>query len=92
MVCRDTLGYYALSSFCTHQGCNVGTTNDAACGYDPTDLSAGFRCCCHDALYAADGTVISGPAPYRLIQLLLTIDEAGDLWVKHDEVPLGTRV
>ena len=63
-----------------------------SCGYDPSDLSAGFECCCHGALYAADGTAIGGPATGRLIQLRVTLDEAGDLWVAHEEVPPSTRV
>jgi len=51
---RDTGGVYAISRVCTHLGCLVNT--------DPS----GFHCPCHGSRYAADGTVVKGPAPSAL--------------------------
>ncbi len=44
----------ALSLTCTHQGCTVQRTVDTT--------ADGFACPCHGAVYAADGTVLGGPA------------------------------
>lgn len=48
----------ALSLSCTHQGCTVHQTVEAA--------PDGYQCPCHGALYEADGTVVRGPAQTNL--------------------------
>lgn len=47
----------AVSSECTHHGCNVNL-------FDP--LVGGLSCDCHHSFYAPDGTVLGGPAPKPL--------------------------
>lgn len=51
---RDTIR--AMSATCTHLGCQVQW--DAA--------GKQFKCPCHGGVYAADGTVVSGPPPRPL--------------------------
>jgi Rieske Fe-S protein len=52
-VWRDEAGkLYAVSAACTHKGCTV-TWNNADRTWD---------CPCHGSVYAADGSVIHGPA------------------------------
>ena len=58
----------ALSSRCTHLGCPVI--------HEPGDADAPFVCPCHDAKFAADGTVLDGPPPRPLDRL--PIDVPGD--------------
>ncbi len=53
-VFRDAEGVYAISLVCTHLGCIV----------KPAD--GGFDCPCHGSRFAADGSVIKGPAPTGL--------------------------
>jgi len=62
----DAAGIYALTSVCTHRGCNV----NAAGG-------EGFRCPCHDSAYDPQGRVTEGPARLPLRHLL--VREAGGI-------------
>ena len=48
----DSTQVFALSSLCTHQGCNVDWNVDRQ----------EFFCPCHGSTFKADGTVISGQA------------------------------
>ncbi len=45
---------YAISTICTHLGCIVKPS------------ATGFDCPCHGSKYAADGSVLKGPAPKAL--------------------------
>jgi len=70
----------ALSLTCTHQGCSVQRQVETSDG--------GYLCPCHGAAYAADGTVLQGPAQrdlerYTVLarqgdQLQLAAVQAGD--------------
>jgi cytochrome b6-f complex iron-sulfur subunit len=51
-VCRDGGGLYALSSVCTHAGCNIRFANQ----------NSGFRCPCHGSEFEFGGDVQRGPA------------------------------
>ncbi len=53
-VVRDAEGVYAVSTICTHLGCIVKQS------------ASGFDCPCHGSRFAADGSVIRGPAPKAL--------------------------
>jgi cytochrome b6-f complex iron-sulfur subunit len=64
-------GYIALSSICTHQGCQVS--------YDHG--SENLPCPCHGSIFSTTGTVLNGPASsnlkrYNVVQEgnILTID------------------
>jgi cytochrome b6-f complex iron-sulfur subunit len=76
---RDREGVYAISKICTHLGCIVRNTG------------TGFECPCHGSQFAADGTVIKGPAPQPLPWYKVT--RAGDDYVVDEDVtvPPGTK-
>lgn len=63
--------YLVLDATCTHLGCTVR--------WDETNRH--FRCPCHDASFAQDGAVVSGPPPQPLRQLATKIEE-GVLWAQ----------
>jgi Rieske Fe-S protein len=58
VVTQPTEGTYkAFSAVCTHQGCLVGAV-----------VNSTILCSCHNSQFsAADGSVLSGPAPRALI-------------------------
>ncbi|MFH0901995.1 MAG: Rieske (2Fe-2S) protein [Pseudomonadota bacterium] len=68
-VVRDSAGFGALSSRCTHLGCTVRRTAE------------GFMCPCHGARYAADGKVVSGPARRGLPWYYLWLEADGRIWI-----------
>jgi nitrite reductase/ring-hydroxylating ferredoxin subunit len=65
-------GFYAISSICTHLGCNVKRT------------CWGFECPCHGSRFDENGRVIRGPAPAPLNWYALTLSPRGDLVVDLD--------
>jgi Rieske Fe-S protein len=79
---RDALGFYALSTVCTHLGCIV--TEDAK--------SMGFMCPCHGSNFDAAGRVLGGPAPRGLDWLEISLAADGSLMVDTEKtVNPGTR-
>ena len=64
-------GFSALSSICTHLGCNVRQ----AAG------QRGFECPCHGSIYDALGNVTAGPAPKALAWHPLSLSRKGELVV-----------
>jgi Rieske Fe-S protein len=79
-VFRDTEGVYAVSRVCTHLGCLVRAETD------------GFHCPCHGSRFAADGTVLKGPAPTALPWV--AVSKAGDAYMVDESkaVAAGTKV
>jgi len=55
-VFRKPEGFYAVSSICTHLGCNVRWNSERP----------GFDCPCHGSTFDQNGKNISGPAPKPL--------------------------
>ena len=55
-VFRKPEGFYAVSSICTHLGCNVRWNGDRG----------GFDCPCHGSVFDQNGKNIGGPAPKPL--------------------------
>ncbi len=53
VLTEDGQNYVALSNICTHLGCRVRWIPE----------QGKFFCPCHNAVFAKDGTVISGPPP-----------------------------
>jgi cytochrome b6-f complex iron-sulfur subunit len=67
LLVHDEQGLRAISLVCTHLGCVVQEDGN------------GFTCPCHGSMYAADGTLIRGPATQSLGALPLEESENGDL-------------
>lgn len=76
---RDGDGVYALSKVCTHLGCLVKKSGKT------------FDCPCHGSQFAADGTVVKGPAPQPLVWHKVTRAGAGFFVDEGVTVPPGTK-
>lgn len=77
---RDANGVHAVSTICTHLGCIVKPTAE------------GFECPCHGSRFAADGSVVKGPAPRALAWV--KVGGSGGTYVVDEDVrvPPGTKV
>ena len=76
---KDAEGVYAISTICTHLGCIVKASGQ------------GFDCPCHGSKFAADGTVMRGPAP-RALDWLKVSGSGKSLVVDEDTVvKAGTK-
>jgi Rieske Fe-S protein len=67
-LCRDAGGLFAVTSVCTHAGCEVGFRANPA----------RFACPCHGSEYTFDGVVTQGPANANLEHYAVSIDTSGD--------------
>ena len=88
IVARDGAGFYALSGTCPHACCTVALCGGKACAVpliSPTDCApavraplsrsgAAFLCPCHGSQFAADGSVLTGPARTRLPSVALRLE------------------
>lgn len=70
-VFRRPEGLFAISSICTHLGCNVRWE----------DENGGFECPCHGSSFDQNGKNTSGPAPKPLRWLELSLDSERKLVV-----------
>ena len=66
-VCRDSGGLYALTSVCTHQGCDVAFATGQ------------FTCPCHGSQYNFQGDVTRGPALNSLKHYPLCLTTGGNV-------------
>ncbi len=68
---RNTEGFYALSTVCTHLGCT------------PNWLAADgkFKCPCHGSGFVITGINIEGPAPRPLERYKITLAEDGQILI-----------
>ena len=73
-VFNGTDGFYAVSSVCTHLGCNVKRTE------------SGFGCPCHGSQFDQNGQVVHGPAPKALPWYALSLSPRAQLVVDVDQV------
>ncbi len=81
---RDTVGLYAMSNVCTHQGCAVGVIG--AAGQET------LSCPCHGSAFDANGAVTRGPARTPLAHYQITSAADGSLSVCIGSVvPASTR-
>lgn len=79
-VARDANGFWAVTSICTHRGCDVRNSG------------AIFRCPCHGATFSHDGTNPTSPATRALRNFAVCIASDGSLFVDlGTTVAAGTR-
>lgn len=72
LVFRDKQGYfYALSTVCTHLGCNVEWKATGVPGHPEGVIT----CPCHGSLFNKIGDVISGPAPRSLDRYKMYLED-----------------
>ena len=67
-------GFFAISSVCTHLGCNVKKGGP------------GFACPCHGSQYDENGRVVHGPAPASLAWYALSLTPRAELLVDQDRL------
>jgi len=75
----------AYSVVCQHLGCIVGfLPAGSAPNCDPTAKASGPQgyCCCHGSVYdlVNGAAVTSGPAPRPVPQVILSVDDSGDIY------------
>jgi nitrite reductase/ring-hydroxylating ferredoxin subunit len=66
-------GFFAVSSECTHLGCNVKHT------------ASGFECPCHGSRFDENGRVVQGPAPRPLAWYAVSLSPREQLIVDLDQ-------
>jgi cytochrome b6-f complex iron-sulfur subunit len=72
-VFNEADGFYAISSVCTHLGCNVKRGGP------------GFECPCHGSQFDQNGRVVHGPAPKPLEWYALSLSPHVQLVVDLDQ-------
>ncbi len=72
-VGRDAGGVYAMSTICTHAGCDISGQG--------TISSSGLYCACHGSRFDPNGKVTRGPAGSPLQHYSVTVDAQGELTV-----------
>ena len=74
-------GFFAISSLCTHLGCNV------------KHIGQGFECPCHGSRFDENGRVVQGPAPRPLAWYAVSLSPREQLIVDLDQtVGPGVRL
>lgn len=66
-------GFFAVSSLCTHLGCNV------------KHIGQGFECPCHGSRFDENGRVVQGPAPQPLPWYAISLSPREQLIVDLDQ-------
>jgi len=74
----DQGGIYALSTICTHAGCDMANYGRIS--------SNGIYCSCHGSEFDVDGNVVRGPARRALDHYQVTIHANGDIYVDSTHV------
>lgn len=69
IIVREDGKIYALSSKCTHKGCDID------------DTSGSFACGCHGSTFGYDGKVTMGPARKSLNRYGISVNAAGHVLV-----------
>jgi Rieske Fe-S protein len=91
LIGRDAGGLYALSSICTHQGCDM---DEMIQGFPEGSIFiGGIACNCHGSRFDTLGNVLVGPAFSPLVAFQLTLGCDGVLYAdKSTVVPNTQRV
>ena len=71
---RDAHGLYAMTSTCTHEGCDMISQGSVD--------AAGVYCACHGSRFDANGAVLQGPATVALAHFKVSVDANGSITVE----------
>jgi Rieske Fe-S protein len=84
-VGRDSEGLYAVTSTCTHAGCDVVSQG--------SNTSALLICPCHGSRFDRNGAVTQGPAELPLVHFAVEVDSGGNVTIHGGtQVSAATRV
>jgi Rieske Fe-S protein len=84
---RDSGGIYAMTLVCTHEGCDLRTSQGGS--VTPTRI----HCGCHGSEYNGQGAVLLPPSTRPLDHLDVTVDPSGALTIHGDTVvPANARL
>jgi len=84
-IARDAGGLYALTSTCTHAGCDVQAQSSGT--------TATLLCPCHGSRFDRNGGVTHGPAPSPLVHFAVEMDMTGNVIIHGAvQVDAATRV
>jgi nitrite reductase/ring-hydroxylating ferredoxin subunit len=83
MLGRDAGGLYAMTSTCTHQGCDVEPFGSGS--------STTVRCPCHGSQFDRNGAVVHGPASSPLTHFAVSVDGSGNVTI-HGGKSVGADV
>jgi cytochrome b6-f complex iron-sulfur subunit len=72
-IARDQDGLYAMTSTCTHAGCDLIASG--------VITAQGIDCRCHGSVFDKDGSVVSGPATNPLEHFAVSVDPSGAITV-----------
>ncbi len=72
-IARDAGGLYALTSTCTHAGCDVEAQGSST--------SVALFCPCHGSQFDRNGAVTHGPARSPLAHFAVEVDSAGNVTI-----------
>ncbi len=74
VIARDAKGVYAMSTICTHEQCNMNSSNGEI-------ANTGLKCSCHGSDFDTNGNATAGPAKGQLKHFEVTISAAGDITI-----------
>lgn len=72
-IARDASGLYAMTSTCTHAGCDMIASGSIS--------NQGIVCNCHGSVFDKDGNPKSGPAQSALEHFAVSVDASGNITV-----------
>jgi nitrite reductase/ring-hydroxylating ferredoxin subunit len=74
VLARDTDGLYALSTVCTHLGCDMAEKGKIS--------ASGLECACHGSRFSLAGAVLAGPATKPLPHFKVDLATDGAITVQ----------
>ncbi len=77
-IVRNTEGFYALSTVCTHLGCIPN--------WQPAEKK--YKCPCHGSGFYKDGINFEGPAPRPLERFKITLADDGQIQIDKSQTYL----
>ena len=77
-IARDAKGLYAMTTTCTHQGCDLASSGRVS--------GTEIQCACHGSVFDANGGVVNGPAQKPLEHFAVSVDASGEITVHGGQV------